>query len=319
LGSRIIPNRSVFGSTPITALALALAGVVLSACGGGNAHVAASSATVSTVPRTTTPLRAVPDSHRVLTTPGVAERANALPALPPLGRLVPPGARTRSGKTSAPGARKGVAVFGDSLAVQTWGYVQRIATDRGQPFHGGAYGGTALCDWLPAITRALHRDRPAYLVIAFAGNNLTPCTLAPHHRRQVGAPLVARYRRDAQRAIKAARATKTKVFLVGPPAMRNRVWNADAAGLRAAMHALAVIDPGVVYLDARAVLSPNGYRPRRPCLRFETKKLGCRNGAVVIRATDGVHLAQPIGGDGGYSSGAWRYANLLLRGIPNAQ
>ena len=41
-------------------------------------------------------------------------------------------------------------------------------------------------------------------------------------------------------------------------------------------------------------------------------------GSVITRAADGVHLAGPIGGEGGYSSGAWRFANLLMRGIPNA-
>ena len=76
--------------------------------------------------------------------------------------------------------------------------------------------------------------------------------------------------------------------------------------------------PGVVYLDANQVLSPDGYRARRPCLSFETKQLGCANGSVITRAADGVHLARPIGGEGGYSSGAWRYANVLMRGIPNA-
>ena len=250
---------------------------------------------------------------------GVAERSNTLPPLPPMPRLVPRHARTRSTHTSARGARGGVNVFGDSLVLTTWSYVHRIAADRHQRFDGGAYGGTALCDWLPAIKRSLRADRPAFLVLAFAGNNLTHCTLGPDGLRQVGAPLVAKYRHDAYRAIVAARATKTRVFLVGPPAMEDRQWDEDAAGLRRAMRGLAAHNRDVVYVDAAKVLSPDGFRRRRPCLPFETRALGCVRGRVVVRSVDGVHLAPPIGGDGGYSPGSWRYANVLMRRIPNAR
>jgi hypothetical protein len=206
-------------------------------------------------------------------------------------------------------------VFGVSLALQTWAYVQRIASDRGQPFTGGAYGGTALCDWIPSIERVLRDNQPAYLVLAFAGNNLTPCTRAAGNRRRFGAGLVALYRRDTQLVIAAARAAGTQVFVVGPPAMRNAVWNDHATGLRAAMHSLAATNTGVVYVDASAVISPVGYRATRPCLSFETAAIGCRGGAIVVRAPDGVHLSAPVGG---YSAGAWRFANVLMSGIPNA-
>ena len=73
-----------------------------------------------------------------------------------------------------------------------------------------------------------------------------------------------------------------------------------------------------MYLDADQLLSPDGFQARRPCLAFETAALGCHNGLIVVRSPDGTHLSLPVGGDGGYSSGAWRYANLLLGGIPNA-
>jgi hypothetical protein len=252
------------------------------------------------------------------TTTGVAERGNRVPPLPPMPGLVPAGASTRSAQTSPPGARVGVAVYGDSLVLHTWEYLHRIAADRGQPFAGGAYGGTALCDWLPAIRSSLRDDKPAYLVLSFAGNNITRCTLGVGRQRQTGAPLIALYRTDAQRAIIAARAAGTKVFLVGPPAMKEGVWNEDAIRLRRAMHDLADHNPGVVFLDAGRVLSPHGFTRKEACRSFETKPLGCRNGLIVVRAADGVHLAHPIGGEGGYSGGAWRFANVLMRGIPNA-
>ncbi len=243
---------------------------------------------------------------------------SAMPPLPPMGKLVPKGAVTRAARTARPGARNGVAVFGDSLVLQSWAYVQRIAHDRGQPFDGGAYGGTAPCDWLHGIHTVLTHDKPAALVLAFAGNNLTPCTLTASGQRRYGAALVTRYRADMQRAIADARRVHTTVFVVGPAAMRDPQWNDDATRLRRMLRTLAAHHSGVVYLNAHALLSPDGFRARRPCLAFENADLGCDAGAIVVRNDDGVHLSPPVGGDGGYSAGGWRFATLLMRGVPNA-
>jgi hypothetical protein len=231
---------------------------------------------------------------------------------------VPPGAPTRSTRTAAPGARHGVAVFGDSLVLQSWSYVQRIAGDRGQAFTGGAYGGTALCDWLAGIRTTLTRDEPAALVLAFAGNNLTPCTLSPSGERQYGAALVTRYRADVVRAVTEANRSHTRVFVVGPAAMRDARWNDHATRLRKMLRTVAAHHRGVTYLDAHAVLSPDGFRAQGPCLSFESEALGCHAGSIVVRNRDGVHLSSPVGGNGGYSAGGWRFATLLMRGIPNA-
>jgi hypothetical protein len=233
-----------------------------------------------------------------------------------MGTLVPSGAPTRSPHTSS--TRRGVAVFGDSLVLQSWAYLQRIASHRNQPFTGGAYGGTALCDWLQGIDTALTRDRPAVLVLAFAGNNLTPCTRTAAGERRFGAALAQRYRTDVERAVTAAERNGAEVFVVGPAAMRDTRWNDHARRLRKMLQSVADRHPHVEYLDARAVLSPDGFRVAGRCRPFETAGLGCRNGAIAVRDADGVHLSPPVGGNGGYSAGAWRFATLLLRGVPNA-
>jgi len=129
---------------------------------------------------------------------------------------------------------------------------------------------------------------------------------------------VTRYRADAQRAIADAARAHTKVFLVGPAAMRDPVWNDDAARLRRMLRTLAANHPGVTYLDAHAALSPDGFQAARPCLPFENAALGCHDRSIVVRAHDGVHLSGPVGGNGGYSAGGWRFATLLLHGLPNA-
>ncbi len=235
----------------------------------------------------------------------------------PLPGLIPAGAMT-AGPAPAPGAGSGVAVFGDSLTLQAWTYVQRIAAHRAQPFFGGSFGGMALCDYLTAIDDTLRDHRPAYVVIAFVGNNLTPCTLAADGSRQHGSALVARYRHDAEVVVEHAHAAGAQVFLVGPPAMGNPVWNADATGLRGAMRRIARSHPGVVYLDANKEFTPDGFTATRPCLSFETPALGCHDGSIVVRDPDGVHFWVPMGGDQSYSAGAWRYATFLMSRIPPA-
>ncbi len=60
------------------------------------------------------------------------------------------------------------------------------------------------------------------LVLAFAGNNLTPCTRTPGGARRFGAALLKRYRADVERAVAAAERVDTKVFVVGPAAMRRQ-------------------------------------------------------------------------------------------------
>jgi len=289
----------------------------LSACGGYTADASPSSPRTTRAHDHARPTAPVDDEGPSASTVA-AITSSGMPPLPAMGKMVPAGAVTRAAVTAPASARRGVAVFGDSLTLQAWAYLQRIATDRGQPFDGGAYGGTALCDWLGGIHKALARDHPAALVLAFAGNNLTPCTRAPSGKRRFGADLVTRYRADAQRAIADAARAHTKVFLVGPAAMRNPVWNDDAARLRTMLRTLAAHHAGVEYLDAHALLSPDGFRAARPCLPFETAALGCHDRSIVVRAHDGVHLSGPVGGNGGYSAGGWRFATLLLRGLANA-
>lgn len=315
------PKRPRAGGYALVGLGVAL----LTACGTGSSRppIAATPVSSATGSGRLPSVRPVPGlsvrsvSGPTVTRPNVPSAV--VPPLPPIAGFVPPGAEAPPTAHAAPGARRGVAVFGDSLVLQALSYVQHIAKDRDQPFDGGAYGGTALCDWLPSVRRVMRTERPASLVIAFAGNNLTPCTRAPGGRRQYGAALARRYELDAQQAISAARAVGARVFLVGPPAMRDRVWDADAALLRSAMAGLAKRHAGVVYLDANELLSPNGFRAARPCQPFETAALGCHRGSIVIRAADGVHLETPLGGDRAYSAGAWEYAVLLMSGVPASE
>lgn len=236
--------------------------------------------------------------------PGPSTRGLGLPPLPPFPTYVPDAALAEVA-LPAPG---GVAVFGDSLALQAWPYLQAIADHQGRPLYGAAYGGAALCDWLPTMRDVLLEERPAEVVLAFAGNNLTPCVAMPDGERAWGADLAARYVRDATRAIELARATGARVDLVGPPDMGVEPQATHARLLREAFERLArALD--VDYADAASRLSSDGYDTTQPCLDFEGD-LGCTDGRITVRAGDGVHLSSPDAA--GYSAGAWRYAALLL-------
>lgn len=229
-----------------------------------------------------------------------------LPPLPPLPTLVPDAALA-----DVPPAQGDVAVFGDSLTLQAWPYLEAIAAHQGRALTGAAYGGVALCDWLPVLEDMLGEDPPAELVLAFAGNNLTPCVAASDGRRRFGDDLAAAYTADAETAIGLARASGARVVLAGPPAMRGPVGSAHGQRLQIAFARLAQA-ADVDFVDLSEALSPDGYTRTLPCLAFETGELGCALGRIVVREDDGVHLSAP--NPVGYSAGAWRYAIALLEG-----
>jgi lysophospholipase L1-like esterase len=237
------------------------------------------------------------------TTPG-ALLDLGLPPLPELPTYVPAGALG-----DPPAAGGTVAVFGDSLTLQAWPYLEAIAAHRGQALAGAAYGGAALCDWLPELRRVLRAAAPTDVVLAFAGNNLTPCVSGPGGERLFGEELARRYREHARQAITLARAAGAEVTLVGPPAMRNPLGSAHAEALRTELRDLAG-RAGARYVDAAEVLSPDAYTDAQPCLPFETEQLGCAFGRIRVREDDGVHLSAPNAA--GYSAGAWRYAVAVL-------
>lgn len=228
-----------------------------------------------------------------------------LPPLPPTPTFVPDGALDVASSSGG-----SVAVFGDSLTLQAWAYVDAIASAEGRPLSGGAYGGLALCDWLPVISDALNSSEPPRdIVLAFAGNNITPCLAAHDGGRLWGDELVTAYVRDARAVIEAARGAGTRVTIVGPPAMGVEPQATHAHLLRIAFERLAG-ESGARFVDAGAALSPAGYTTTLPCLPFETEALGCTGGRIRVREADDVHLAAPDAA--GYSSGAWRWATLLL-------
>ncbi len=229
---------------------------------------------------------------------------------------IPPTAprRTFTAGVLPAGAPPVIAVFGDSLTVQARNYVQALATYGGYRRVGAEYVASSLCDWTRDIRTTLRRERPSYLVLAFAGNALSKCTWSPTGEGQTGTPLGEVYGRDANAMIAAAWAVNARVVLIGPPDMGDAVAQKNAVAVREKFRAIADANDDVDYVGARRTISPDGFRVARPCLAYETRVVGCRNGRIDVRRSDGVHFANP--NDRGYSSGAWRWASVLFAAVP---
>jgi hypothetical protein len=208
------------------------------------------------------------------------------------------------------GARTGVAVYGDSLTAQAWDYVESLARYGGHRLSGNRLSGSALCDWNDDLARTLRDVRPAYIVVAFAGNNGTPCVAG-----LTGRLLEDKYEADARAVVERARAVGTHVVFVGPPDMLAAYMRANAMAARDAYEKVAVEadSDDVDFVDSRDTLSIDGYTPTTACTPWETPLLGCKNGMIPIRLADGVHWSQPEAH--GYSGGAWRWAADLFREV----
>jgi hypothetical protein len=181
--------------------------------------------------------------------------------------------------------------------------------------------GTALCDWLPAMT-ADQRLHPRLVVLAFFGNQGTPC--------MAGRDYTVAWDSDYRFAVDLWLARGVRVLLVGDPSVTGQPARGAISPpgdvLRDAASALAAAEPGTVrYVNAGAsLLDPATRRYGRflPCLRGETSTMGCGAppappGQIVVRQNDQIHLCSTTPGAGSacprYSSGVQRWSNAVAR------
>ncbi len=209
-----------------------------------------------------------------------------------------------------------IALYGDSLSMQSAQDFQYLASASGAQVLLGAYSGWAPCDVLPQIPGDISSWEPNVAVIEFSGNAFTPCM----HGYTVGtSPYYAKYRSDIQAAIDQFVHHHVRVVLVGVPLDLWPNLNANVTILNAMYKQLAAAQPGVTYTDAgQAVLADGRFALRLPCLPSEP----CTgpSGTNVVRSPDGVHFC-PTGNTrvsgpydlcDVYSSGAFRFAAAML-------
>jgi hypothetical protein len=229
--------------------------------------------------------------------------------------LVNPGP-VRSMTDFAPPGPPRIVLYGDSLVSEGAQDFSFLAGQWGASVRVRTFPGTAICDYLSAMTADADGWLPTVAVLAFSGDAFTPCMASV----QLGSPqYYAKYKDDAQTAISIFRSVGTKVVLVGLPRVASPSLSENVAILNAVYQFLADTNPGVMYDDAGEAVMANGqFTWTLPCLPGEP----CTgpSGTNVVRSPDGVHFC-PSGGTtlvGGleecdvYSSGAFRFADAML-------
>ena len=76
-----------------------------------------------------------------------------------------------------------VALYGDSLTVDAIPALEFMTVDNDQQLVGQWFDGTAPCDFIDDITQRLDDSPPEMVVLAFAGNNVTPMRRRAHGGR----------------------------------------------------------------------------------------------------------------------------------------
>jgi hypothetical protein len=230
--------------------------------------------------------------------------------------------RSTNATTTTSGASVGsrVDVWGDSLTVQSGDALRAEGRAHGLAVTVNAYVGLAPCDLAPSALRSLARP-PAAIVLAFTGNNITPC-MQRAGKQLTGAAYYAEYESVIGQLLAAATALRIPVLVVGAPAFPPSENHPDRVALDALYQALVAEHPGARYVALGPAISPFGFSRTVACVAGETAALGCRGGVITVRSGNGIHLDEPRavpcpGGGGGctYSAGAHRYADAILAGL----
>lgn len=230
-----------------------------------------------------------------------------------------------------PGDPAVVLLYGDSLAWEAQDHFVAAFADRPDVrVITRTFGGTAICDWLPAMRDDAAMLAPRAVVIEFSGNAWTACMADPNGEPLRGDAWLERYRRDISEAVEVFAPTGARVYVVGAP--RRRPSGATAIDDHARLHDVyrRVADADASraeFVDAgAAVLADRRWTATLPCLPVEP----CEGGvdAVgrpvnVVRAPDGTHFC-PVGRDAidgvtglcpVWSSGAYRFGVAMARPV----
>ena len=227
--------------------------------------------------------------------------------------------------TSDPGgAPSRVSVWGDSLSLQAHDSLREQGRGHGLAVAVNAFFGLAPCD----VARDLLKDietAPDALVIAFTGNNLSPC-MERQGERLTGSAYYAAYRKDVGDLVAAAVARDIPVLVVGAPAFPARRNVPDRVELNRVLREVAEAHPGARYVDTTADVSPDGFTNTLPCLPGETVVLGCSAGLITVRAGNGVHFDEPRAvpcldprDTCRYTAGGHRFANAIYAALAEVE
>lgn len=227
---------------------------------------------------------------------------------------------TTTSTTGAGRQTSRVSIWGDSLSLQAHEELREQGRAHGLKVAVMAFFGLAPCDVAADLLRDLEKP-PDALVIAFSGNNLTPC-MQGRGKPLSGSEYYEAYRRDVDDLVAAAVARMVPVLVVGAPAFPTSHNIPDRVELNSVLREVAAAHSGVRYVDSGAFVSPDGFTRTLPCLPGETAALGCDDGRITVRADNGVHFDEPrtVPCPSGhdvcrYTAGGRRFAKAILAGL----
>lgn len=189
-----------------------------------------------------------------------------------------------------------LAIYGDSLVMQTKPLLGALAATRATALDVWELPGGAPCDLLPKYGGRMRAFGTQRVELAFVGNATSACMTSRIGGRPPGVLSLAKrqqiasaYTADLSALIRWNRNNRVLTYLVLPPAMARGTWHGQlTASLTAAMTRLAAQNPAHVRLNRapRDTLTPGGVYRQTTVLNGRT---------VQLRHRDGTHLFAPVG------------------------
>jgi hypothetical protein len=200
-------------------------------------------------------------------------------------------ARTPPVRTVSPIAPLRLWTIGDSTA-QALGRLLEV-NFQGNPsvshrtIHQNSTGLTRqdFYDWPAALPALLAEGAPDAVVVSLGDNDAQP--LQPQGSSEfveVGSPRwTQEYSRRLAAFVDQLTAAGARVYVVGQPVMRDPGFDGRIAVVDSAYRALAAANPGITYIDSRALLGDDA--------GAYTDTLPGPGGPVTVRNSDGIHLS----------------------------
>jgi hypothetical protein len=200
-------------------------------------------------------------------------------------------ARTPPVRTVSPIAPLRLWTIGDSTA-QALGRLLE-ANFQGNPsvslrtIHQNSTGLTRqdFYDWPAALPALLAEGAPDAVVVSLGDNDAQ--ALQPQGSSEfvdVGSPRwIEEYSRRLAAFVDQLTAAGARVYVVGQPVMRDPGFDGRIAVVDSAYRALAAANPGITYIDSRALLGDDA--------GAYTDTLPGPGGPVTVRNSDGIHLS----------------------------
>jgi len=212
-----------------------------------------------------------------------------------------------------------VVLYGDSLVYQSeQDFTSRVCTSNVQV---ATYGqpGAAICDFSSFIASQTLADPPTIAVIAFSGNNDTPCVEDANGAPLTGAALLAKYKADAESVMSDFTPGRTEVLWVTPP---GHVGDDQEPPLAAVYQQVVSEYPNMaVLVDGGKYLrdATGTYQLNLPCWPDEGSLASCHAGEIQVRLqADGFHFCPVLVTTGPcpvYDAGAVRYGRAMAEPV----